>query len=48
MGVPGDLAHGSVRFSFGRSNSEDDVDYVVDTLVREVQRLRAMSPLYAK
>jgi cysteine desulfurase len=23
--------HGSVRFSFGRSNSEDDVDYVVDT-----------------
>jgi cysteine desulfurase len=48
MGVPGELAHGSVRFSFGRSNSEEDIEYVVDVLAPEVQRLRNISPLYTK
>ena len=48
MGVPAELAHGSLRFSFGRSNREDEIDYVVDILAREVQRLRNISPLYAK
>jgi cysteine desulfurase len=48
MGVPGDMAHGSVRFSFGRSNSEEDIDYVVETVAQEVQRLRNISPLYAQ
>jgi cysteine desulfurase len=48
MGVPPQLAHGSIRFSFGRSNSEDDIDYVVDALDREVLRLRRISPLYAR
>jgi cysteine desulfurase len=48
MGVPDELAQGSVRFSFGRSNSEQDIDYVVEILVGEVRRLREMSPLYAK
>ncbi|OGC90269.1 MAG: cysteine desulfurase NifS [candidate division Zixibacteria bacterium RBG_16_53_22] len=48
MGLPGELAHGSVRFSFGRSNSEEDIDYVVDIVAQEVQRLRNISPLYTK
>jgi cysteine desulfurase len=48
MKVPPELAHGSLRFSFGRSNKEEDVDYVVDVLAKEVQRLRSISPLYAK
>jgi cysteine desulfurase len=48
MKVPAELAHGSLRFSFGRSNNDDDIDYVVDVLAKEVQRLRNISPLYAK
>lgn len=47
MGIPRDMAQGSIRFSFGRSNSMDDVDYVVDILEKEVNRLRSISPLYA-
>ena len=48
MHVPGDLVHGSVRFSFGRANSDDDVEYTIDILEKEVKRLRSMSPLYAQ
>ncbi|MDP3025296.1 MAG: cysteine desulfurase NifS [candidate division Zixibacteria bacterium] len=48
MGVPGDLAQSSLRFSFGRSNSIDDVDYVVQLLPEIISKLRAMSPIYQK
>ncbi len=48
MGLTPDLAHGSIRFSFGRSNSENDIDYIVSILAREVKRLRSISPLYAE
>ena len=48
MKVPPELAHGSLRFSFGRSNSEEDVEYIIDILAKEVQRLRNISPLYSK
>lgn len=48
MGTAPEIAHGSLRFSFGRSNSDADVDYVVEILTKEVQRLRDMSPLYTK
>ena len=47
MGVSREMAQGSIRFSFGRSSSFEDVDYVVDILAREVKRLRSISPLYA-
>ena len=47
MGVPADMAQGSIRFSFGRSNKEEDVEYVVDVLEKEVNRLRMISPLYS-
>lgn len=45
MGVPEALAHCSVRFGLGKGNTEKDVDYVVDLLVRNVARLRELSPL---
>jgi cysteine desulfurase len=48
MGVPPEMAQGSIRFSFGRSNQEGDVEYVVDILANEVRRLREISPLYTE
>lgn len=45
LGVDDELARGSIRFSFGKENTEDDVDYAVEVLVRAVERLRALSPL---
>lgn len=45
LGVDDELARGSIRFSFGKDNSEGDVDYAVEVLVRAVERLRAISPL---
>lgn len=48
MGVPEGLAHGSIRFSFGRENTVEEVDYAVDKLKEIVVRLRALSPLFPK
>lgn len=45
MHVPDELAQGSIRFSFGKSISKSDVDYVVERLVVAVEKLRAISPL---
>lgn len=47
MGLGHELAHGSLRFSLGRTNTEEEVDYVLETLGPIVERLRAMSPLAA-
>lgn len=46
IGVPVEVAHGSLRLSLGRDNTEDDVDYILEVLPRVVQRLRDMSPIY--
>lgn len=48
IGVPVGTAHGSIRFTFGKHNTMQQVDYTVDELVKIVARLRAMSPLYKK
>ncbi|MDQ7793074.1 MAG: cysteine desulfurase NifS [bacterium] len=48
MGLPHDLAQGSVRFSVGRQTTAEDIDYVLDVLPPSIGRLRAMSPLYAE
>lgn len=45
MGVPAELARGSLRFTFGRENTDADVDRVLEALPPIVQRLRALSPL---
>ena len=46
LGVGDELAHSSIRFGLGRFNTEEEVDFVVEAVVREVNRLREMSPLY--
>jgi cysteine desulfurase len=46
LGVGDDLAHTSIRFGLGRFNTDEEVDYVSDRVIREVTRLRDMSPLY--
>lgn len=42
-GLPVELAHGSVRFSFGRYNTEEDVEYVLEKLPPVIARIRQMS-----
>jgi cysteine desulfurase len=44
MGVPFTAAHGSIRFSLSRYNTEEEMDYVIDTLPPIVTRLRKLSP----
>jgi cysteine desulfurase len=46
IGLPHEIAHGSLRMSFGDANTESDVDFLVDNLVVIVEKLRQMSPLY--
>ncbi len=46
LGRDDELARGSLRFSFGKDNTEEDVDYVLDVLTRAVESLRRLSPLY--
>ncbi|WP_406676514.1 cysteine desulfurase NifS [Moorella sp. ACPs] len=46
MGIPHEVAHGSVRMTLGRDNTEADIDYVLEVMPEIVARLRAMSPLY--
>jgi cysteine desulfurase NifS len=46
MGLIHEIAHGSLRFSLGRQNTEEDIDYVLEQLPKIVERLRMMSPLY--
>lgn len=48
MGLPPEIAQGSLLFTLGVDNSEQDVDYVLEVLSPIVDRLRQMSPLYAK
>jgi cysteine desulfurase len=47
-GLKHEEAHGSVLFTLGRQNTEDEVDYVVQIMPDIVKRLRAMSPLTPK
>lgn len=46
MGVPIEISHGSIRFSFGKDNTMEEVDYAVDALKDTINKLRAMSPLF--
>lgn len=46
LGVGSDLAHSSIRFGLGRFTTREEVDYTIDRMVKAVNHLRAMSPLY--
>lgn len=45
LGMPYEVAHGSIRFSLGRSTTQQDVDYVIEVLPPLVEKLRAISPV---
>jgi cysteine desulfurase len=44
IGVPKEVANGSLVFSFGRDNTEEDVDYVAEEFPNTVKLLRELSP----
>ncbi len=46
IGLPHEIAHGSIRVSIGKHNTKEEVDYLIDSVVEVVEKLRAMSPLY--
>ena len=48
IGLPHEMAHGSLRISIGKYNTKEEIDYLVENLVEIVSRLREMSPLYEK
>lgn len=48
MGLSHEIAQGSLVFGLGADNNEEDIDYVLEKLPPIVERLRQMSPLYAK
>lgn len=45
LGLPYEVAHGSLRFTLGRSTTEADIEYVLETLPPLVEKLRAISPV---
>ncbi len=48
IGCPQEIAHGSLRLSLGRFTTEEHVDYFLEVFPPIVERLRSMSPVYAK
>lgn len=48
MGLIHEIAHGSLRISLGRDNTEEDIDYTLEVLPQIIARLRSMSPLCAE
>ena len=46
IGLPHEIAHGSLRLTLGEENTKEEMDFVVEKLKAIVQRLRDMSPLY--
>ncbi|MBI5903640.1 MAG: cysteine desulfurase NifS [Deltaproteobacteria bacterium] len=47
MGLSHEMSHGSVRFSLGKSNTVEEIDYLLEIMPPIVERMRSMSPLYA-
>ena len=46
IGLSHEIAHGSLRLTLGMQNTEEDVDYIIETLPQIVAQLRSMSPLW--
>ena len=47
IGLPHEIAHGSIRLTISEENTKEEIDFVIDNLKQIIERLRAMSPLYA-
>ncbi len=48
IGLPHEIAHGSLRLTFSEENTEEDIDYIISVLKPIIKRLRDMSPLWEK
>jgi cysteine desulfurase len=48
MAVPVELTHGSIRFSLGKGNTEEEVDFLLEKMPPIVERMRSMSPLWSE
>lgn len=48
IGLPHEIAHGSLRLTFSTENTEEDIDYILEVLPPIVERLRGMSPLWER
>lgn len=46
IGLPHEIAHGSLRLTLGEQNTEEDVDYIIEAVTKVVEGLRAMSPVW--
>lgn len=46
IGLPHEIAHGSLRLSLSEYNTDEDVDYILQTVPKVVEKLRAMSPIW--
>lgn len=46
MGVPVEFAHGTIRFSLGKYNTKEEIDYVLDVVPGVIEQLRVLSPLW--
>ncbi len=46
LGVPDELAHGSLRFGIGRFNTAEEIDFTIEEVATQVRRLRSISPSY--
>ena len=46
IGLPHEIAHGSLRLTLSEKTTLEDIDYTVDKLKEIIARLRSMSPLY--
>lgn len=46
IGLPHEIAHGSLRLTLSETNTKEEMDFVVESIKRIVERLRSMSPLY--
>lgn len=44
IGLPPEIAHGSLRLTLGKDNTEEEIDYVIDILPGIIEKLRALSP----
>ena len=46
IGLPHEIAHGSLRLTLSEETTKDELDFVVESLKKIIDRLRSMSPLY--